>query len=218
MAFQQEGRGTADKRRCHGCTAHADIMGIHHILAAAVGQGEIIIGRKDGNDIVSRGPEIGAVFLCEAGKGSILKIMPVFPCAYGNDAAADSGRGTVSAVAIGISCGGYHHDTCLPEPFHCFFQRKVDLSVVCADGKIYYSDIIFAKIVHYPSEGTNGLSRISLTASVEDLDGNDIYMGGDSAIDALREGAVSAGNTRDMGHGSKDAEREDFLAFCVCLR
>ena len=205
MAFQQEGGGTADKRRCHGCAAHADIMIAYHILSAAIGQCEIIIGGKDGNDIISHCPEVGAVFLCEAGKGSGPEIASVLPGAHGNDTAADGGRGSVSAVPVGIACGGHHHDTCLPKLFHGFLQRQIDLSVVCADGKIHYSDIIFAKIVHYPSKGTNGLGGISLSAPVEDFDGNDIDMGGDSAIEPLRKGAVSAGNARDMGHGSKGA-------------
>ena len=143
----------------------------------------------------------------KAGKGGGLEITSVLPGTYGNDAAADGRRGAVPAVAIGIACGGHHHDACLPKPFHCFFQRKIDLSVVCADGKIHYSDIIFAKIVHYPSKGANGLGGISLTAPVEDFDGNDIDMRGDSAIDALRKDTVSAGDTRDMGHGSKGTEK-----------
>lgn len=207
MAFQQEGCGTADQRRCHGCAAHTNIMGIYHILTAAIGQGKIIIGREDRNDIIPHSPEVWAFFLCEAGKGGVLEIMPIFPGSDGNDAAADGGRGAVPAVSIGISCGGHHNNAGLPEPFHSFFQRKIHLSVVCADGKIHYSDIIFAEIVHYPSKGANGLSGISLTASVEDLDGNDIYMGGNPAIDALRKDTVSAGNTRDMDHGSREGER-----------
>ena len=107
----------------------------------------------------------------------------------------------MTALPIGIPCGGYHYDACLPEAFRGFFQGQVDAAVIGADGKIHYSDIIFAGIVHYPSQGTNGLCRISLPFSVQDFDGNDAGVGGDAAVNAVGKSAVSAGNTCDMSHG-----------------
>ena len=218
MFLQQQCSSTTDQRCCHGGTAHADIVAVHQVLAAAPRQGKIIIGGKNGNDIIPRCPEIRRekIFPGETGKRGGLKKIPVFPCPYGNDTAADCRRGTVSSLSVGVPGGSHHDDAHLPQLFHGFLQGQVHLSVVGADGKIHYSDIIFAKIVHYPSQGPYRLLRISLTGPIQDFDGNDIHFRGDTAINAVGKGAVSAGDTRDVGHGCE--EYIDFLAFYCCLR
>ena len=166
------------------------------------------MGGKNRNDIVSGCPKVRlqGFFLCEAGKGRGLEVLPVFPGSDRNNTAADSGRRTVSSVSVRISCRSDDDNACLPETFHGFFQRKIDSAVIGADGKIHYSDIIFAGIVHYPSEGAYGLCRVSLTGSVQNFDGNNMHMRCGTAPDAMRKKAVSAGYARDVSHGSKDAE------------
>lgn len=95
-----------------------------------------------------------------------MKIGPVFPRSYGDDAAADGWGRTMSAVPIGIPCGGNDYDTHAPEPLYGFLQRQVDLAVIGADGKIYYFDIIFAGVVHYPSKSCDRLYGIALPLAV----------------------------------------------------
>ena len=120
----------------------------------------------------------------------------------------------MAIASIGISRGSNNDDAHLPEPFCCFFQRKIDFPVVGADGKIHYSDIIFAGIVHYPSKCFYCLGRIPLSVAVQDLEGNDICLRGDSLPDAVGEKPVSAGNTRDMGHGCETMFLLHFVYFC----
>ena len=217
VLLQQQCGGAADEGRCHGCSAHTDIVGADDILSAAARQGKIKIRRKDGNDIIPRCPQVrqGWFFSGKKSKGGGKKIIPVLPCPYGDDAATDGGRRAVSTMAVGISGGGHHHDAHLPKPFHGFLQGKVDPSVVGADGKIDYFYIIFAEIVHYPSQCPYSLSGISLSAAVKDLDGNDICMRRNAAVFSAGKKAVSAGHTRDVAHGRR---KKDFLAFCVYLR
>ena len=121
----------------------------------------------------------------------------------------------MTTLSARIPCGGYHHDACLPEVFRCFLQGQVDTAVIGADGKIHYSDIIFAGIVHYPSKGTNGLCRISLPFPVQNFDGNDAGVRGDAAVNTIRKGAVSAGNTRDMSHGIRMQDCIAIYAFLL---
>ncbi len=132
-----------------------------------------------------------------------MEILPVFPCAYGNDTAADGRRRMISVSSVGVSCCCDNYDAFLPEPLYGFFQRQVDLSVVGADGKIYYLYIIFASIVHYPSQCRDCLDRIALPKTIQDFYGNDIGAGGDAAVFSVGIPAVAAGDTRDMGHGCK---------------
>jgi len=214
--FQKKGGSPADKRGRHGSAAHADIMLADDVFPAAALQGKIIVWGKDGNDIISPSPKIGqgTFFPGEEGKGGGQKILSVFPCAYGYDAAADCRRRAVAVAPIGVPCGGDHNDARLPEPFRGFFQGQIDLSVIGADGKIHYSDIIFTGIVHYPSKSFHCLNRISLTAAIQDLQRNDIGVGRDAAPDPMGKMPVSAGDTRDMGHGIKTMFLLLFAYFC----
>lgn len=121
----------------------------------------------------------------------------------------------MTAASVGIPSGGDDNDAQLPETFCGLFQRKIDFPVVGADGKIHYSDIIFAMIVHYPSKCFDCLSGVSLPAVIQDLKGNDVCLRSDALPDAVGKIAISAGDSRDMGHG---CENEVSVAFCELLR
>ena len=121
----------------------------------------------------------------------------------------------MTALSVRIPCGSDYHDACLPEAFCRFLQGQVNAAVIGADGKIHYSDIIFAGIVHYPSKGTNGLCRISLPFSVQNFDGNDAGVRGDATVNTIGKGTVSAGNTRDMSHGIRMQDCIAIYAFLL---
>ena len=214
MFLQQKGGGAADERCGHGSTAHADVMSADHILWAAAGQGKIIIGGKDGNDIIPRSPEVGAeeFFFCETGKRRGGKTGAVFPSPGGDDAVADRWRRAVAPVFIGISCGGHHHDARFPQFFGGFLQRRISPAVIGTDGKIHHADVVLSGVLQNPAQGPHCLYGITLSAAVQDFDGNDISMGHDSVVNAAGKGAVSTGNTSDMADGS---ENQEFVAICV---
>ncbi len=132
-----------------------------------------------------------------------MEIVSILPRADAEHAGADRRGWAVAVALVRVSGGGNDNDTHAPEPFNGVLQRQIDLSVVCADGKIYYFYIIFACIVHYPSKTGYSLGGISLPIAVKDFDGNNLCLRRDSAVFSAGKTAVSAGNSRDVGHVSK---------------
>lgn len=216
MFLQKQSSSTADQGRCHGGAAHPDIMSGDDVFPAATLQCEIIIGGEDRNDIVTRRPQVWKrhFFSGEKRKGWGQEIVSVFPCAYGDDTAADGGGRTMSVSSIRIAGGSNNDDAHLPEPFCGFFQREIDFPVVGADGKIHYSDIIFAKIVHYPSKCFYSLGGITLPVAVQDFEDDDVRLRRDPLPDTVRKISISTGDARDMGHGSETMFLLLFVYFC----
>ena len=104
---------------------------------------------------------------------------------------------------IGIARSGDYHNACLPKTLCCLPQGRMCPSVIGADGKIHYSDIIFRCIVHYPSKTFDGMGGASLPPVIQNFQRNDIHIGSDALPDAVGEEAVAAGDSRDMSHGRR---------------
>lgn len=145
-----------------------------------------------------------------------MEIVSILPRADAEHAGADRRGWAVAVALIRVSGGGNDNDTHAPEPFNGVLQRQIDLSVVCADGKIYYFYIIFACIVHYPSKTGYSLGGISLPIAVKDFDGNNLCLRRDSAVFSAGKTAVSAGNSRDVSHvsDSKTVYFDERLKIC----
>ena len=149
-----------------------------------------------------------------------MEITPILPCAHRNNIAADSGRRMILIALIGIACGGNHYNACLPKVFCCLLQGRICPSVIGADGKIHYSDIIFRGVVHYPSKAFDSMGGTALPTAIQNFQRNDIYIWSNALPDAVGEVSIAAGDSRDMSHGRRreGVGAKEYLAFWVYLR